>query len=68
MGTATGMEEHRFACPTHVREFTRYRAHVDFSADETAAVPPDEDRAQQSPAPAGAESHSLAAAGPPVAR
>ena len=27
------MEEHRYACPTHVREFTRYRAHVDFSQD-----------------------------------
>jgi hypothetical protein len=62
------MEEHRFTCPTHVREFTRYRAHVDFSADETAAAPPVEDEPAQSPAPAGAETHSLAAAGPPVAR
>ena len=68
MGTATGMEEHRFTCPTHVREFTRYRAHVDFSTDETAAVQPVEDRPPQPPAPAGAERDSLAAAGPPVAR
>ena len=62
------MEEHRFTCPTHVREFTRYRAHVDFSADETAAAPPVEERPPQSPAPAGAKTHSIAAAGPPVAR
>jgi hypothetical protein len=62
------MEEHRFTCPTQVREFTRYRAHVDFSADETAAAPRVEDQPEQSPAPAGAETQAIAAAGPPVAR
>ena len=54
------MEEHRFACPTHVREFTRYRAHVDFSGDDaTAACPAGSTTARaHSPAPAGAESDS----------
>jgi hypothetical protein len=33
------MEEHRFTCPTHVREFTRYRAHVDFSQDRPTDAP-----------------------------
>jgi hypothetical protein len=68
MGTARGMEEHRFTCPTHVREFTRYRAHVDFSADETVAVHPAEDRPAQSPAPDGAEHDVPAAAAAPAAR
>ena len=30
------MEEHRYSCPSQVREFTRYRAHVDFSQDRPA--------------------------------
>jgi len=33
------MEEHRFSCPTQVREFTRYRAHVAFALDRAPAPP-----------------------------
>jgi hypothetical protein len=34
------MEEHRYSCPSQVREFTRYRAHVDFSQDRPAPASP----------------------------
>ena len=61
------MEEHRYTCPTHVREFTRYRAHVDLAQD----LPREAQRADEDPdpepapyerdAPAAAESDPMAA-------
>ncbi|HEV8152793.1 MAG TPA: hypothetical protein VGP78_07675 [Solirubrobacteraceae bacterium] len=41
------MEEHRYTCPTHVREFTRYRAHVDLAQDR----PSEAQRAELGPDP-----------------
>jgi hypothetical protein len=59
------MEEHRFACPTHVREFTRFRGHRNPSLDS-----PEEPAAgEQRPAAAEADTTRLpAAAEPPPAR
>jgi len=62
------MEEHRFTCPTHVREFTRFRGH--FNPTLEAADPPvaDEPRPTATAATQGDEERALAAAPAPSAR
>ena len=54
------MEEHRYTCPTHVREFTRYRAHVDFTQDRPTEAPRTEE--DPDPGPAAYDGDALAAA------
>jgi hypothetical protein len=64
-GTGKDMEEHRFACPTHVREFTRFRGHSNASLEIPEEPAPDE---QRSAAPAAEDARGPATAGPPPAR
>jgi hypothetical protein len=47
------MEEHRFACPTHVREFTRFRGHFNPSLDLRSDAPADVDDARGTSPPSG---------------
>jgi hypothetical protein len=63
------MEEHRYTTPTHVREFTRYRAHVDFSQDRMPPAPADPlDRADTEPATGDEDARALGAADAPPGR
>jgi hypothetical protein len=62
------MDEHRYTCPAHVREFTRYRAHVDFSQDR----PPEANASEEDPDPelaaVGEDSRARAESDPMAAR
>jgi hypothetical protein len=57
------MEEHRYTTPTQVREFTRYRAHVDFTQDRAPAAPSGPaDLAEAQPAAGDEDAHGAGAA------
>ena len=63
------MEEHRYMTPTQVREFTRYRAHVDFTQDRALEVPAGpRDAARTEPATGDQDARGPGAAGPLPAR
>ena len=62
------MKEHRYACPTHVREFTRYRGHFNPAPEHAPSAPTADDDAYPEPARVAGDPRGPGDADPIAAR
>jgi hypothetical protein len=62
------MEEHRYACPTHVREFTRYRGHFNPALERAVSAPAADDDADPESARFAEDPRAPGGADPVAAR
>ena len=62
------MEEHRYTCPSHVREFTRYRGHFNPTPEPLHSAPAVDDDADPEPAAFAEDARAPAESDPMAAR